>query len=229
MAAGMSVPLLLVGVSAGTLLPKAGPWMEEVKRFFGVVMLGTALWVVSPVLSAGWQMLGWAALAGGYGVHLLWPRHHQWLGKLAGLFFLALGLLQVVGVATGAQDPLAPLAKVSTQPKLVQFKRIKSPAELDAALQQAGGKTVMLDFYADWCVSCKEMEKFTFSDPRIQKQFADMVLLQADVTANNEDDKALLKRCNLFDRQGKEIPTVRVVGYQDVPKFSQSLSQAAQS
>jgi thiol:disulfide interchange protein DsbD len=237
MAVGMSAPLLVVGVSAGSLLPKAGPWMEEIKRFFGVFMLGTALWILSPVLDPRLQMMGWAVLAGGYGVHLLWTKRSHSLGKVVGAFFLALGLLQVVGVSTGAQDPLTPLAKVTGQPKSVQFKRVKSVAELDAAIQQAGGKTVMLDFYADWCVSCKEMEKLTFSDARIQKQFAEMVVLQADVTANNEEDKALLKRFNLFgppvtiffDRQGKEISGVRVVGYQDVPKFSQSLSQAMQS
>lgn len=228
MAAGMSIPLLLVGVSAGALLPRAGAWMVEVKRFFGVLMLAMALWMVSPLLSIQAQMLGWALLAGGYGAYLLWSRRTGWLAKVCGLLFGLLGVVQLTGAATGASDPLAPLAKLrGHEARYVEFRRVKSLAELDAALEQARGKTVMFDFYADWCVSCKEMEKFTFTDPRVQAQLGKMVLLQADVTANNDDDKALLKRFRLFgppgiiffDRQGQEIPGGRVIGFQNADRF----------
>lgn len=232
MAVGMSVPLLLVGVSAGSLLPRAGAWMDDVKHFFGVLMLALALWIVSPVLPVSVQMLGWALLGVGYGAYLLWGQRSGWLIKGIGLIVAALGLVQLVGVATGGRDTLAPLAHLTgTRAKHVEFMRVKSVAELDAVLAQSKGKTVLLDFYADWCVSCKEMEKFTFSDPRVQAQFANMVLLQADVTANNADDKALLKRFRLFgppgiiffDKQGREIQGGRVIGYQDTEKFLRSL------
>ncbi|RJG02362.1 protein-disulfide reductase DsbD [Noviherbaspirillum sedimenti] len=234
MAAGMSIPLLLVGISAGTLLPRAGAWMAEVKRFFGVLMLAMALWMVSPLLPGNLQMLGWALLAGAYGAFLLWSRRAGWLAKACGLAFALVGALQLTGVATGASDPLAPLAKLrGNEVRHVEFMRVKSLAELETAVAQARGKTVLFDFYADWCVSCKEMEKFTFTDPRIQAQMGQMVLLQADVTANNEDDKALLKRFKLFgppgivffDKQGREIPGGRVIGFQNAERFLQSLER----
>lgn len=232
MAAGMSVPLLLVGVSAGALLPRAGAWMASVKFFFGVVMLGLALWIVTPVIPGWVPMLGWAVLGIGYGGYLLRGSPRGWLPKIVGCAFALFGLVQLAGVATGGRDALAPLAHLNKSAHRVEFKRVKSIAELDAAVAQAKGKTVMLDFYADWCVSCIEMEKLTFTDSRVQKHFADMVLLQADVTANNEDDKALLKRFRLFgppgiiffDKQGREIPGGRVIGYQNADKFEQSLT-----
>ncbi len=234
MAAGMSVPLLLVGVSAGALLPRAGAWMDSVKFFFGVLMLGMALWIVTPVIPSWVSMAGWAVLGIGYGTYLLRSHRWGWAVKAAGVLFAALGLVQLAGVATGGRDPLAPLAHLTGSAHKTEFQRVKSVAELDAVLAKNNGKTVMLDFYADWCVSCKEMEKLTFGDPRIQAQFADMVLLQADVTANNEDDKALLRRFRLFgppgiiffDKQGKEINGGRVIGYQDADKFLRSLTLA---
>jgi thiol:disulfide interchange protein DsbD len=235
MAAGMSVPLLLVGISAGALLPRAGAWMESVKFFFGVLMLALALWIVMPVIPGWVPMLGWAVLGVGYGAYLLVVKRWGWISKLVGVAFAAFGLVQLAGVATGGRDALAPLSHLTGGAHQTAFKRVKSAADLDAAIAKAGGKTVMLDFYADWCVSCKEMEKLTFSDPRIQAQFANMVLLQADVTANDEQDKALLKRFHLFgppgiiffDKQGKEIKGGRVIGYQDAEKFLRSLTLAS--
>ncbi|HCN89326.1 MAG TPA: protein-disulfide reductase DsbD [Oxalobacteraceae bacterium] len=237
MAVGMSVPLLLVGVSAGTLLPRAGAWMESVTKFFGVLMLALALWMVSPIIPAVAQMFGWAALGVGYGGYLLKSRRSGWLPKLVGVLFAALGLMQLVGAATGGRDALSPLAHLTgaNHPRAA-FTRVRTVADLDAALASASGKTVLLDFYADWCVSCKEMEKLTFTDPRIQLRFADMLLLQADVTANDPDDKALLKRFKLFgppgiiffDKQGAEIRGGRVIGYQDADRFLHSLMQVAQ-
>jgi thiol:disulfide interchange protein DsbD len=168
MALGMGVPLVAVGVSEGALLPKSGPWLKRVKHFFGVLLLGVAVWVIWPVITPG--------------------------GAPAG------------------------------------FTRVASAAELDAKLRSAG-KPVMLDFYADWCVSCKEMEKFTFSDPAVRAKLDGMLLLQADVTASSDADRALLKRFALFgppgivffDERGREIKGLRVIGYQAPKRFLATL------
>lgn len=233
MAVGMSIPLLLVGVSAGSLLPRAGAWMESVKRLFGVLMLAMALWLVSPVLPPVVQMLGWAALLFGYGFYLL-RKHRHWGAMAAGAAFAVLGGVQLVGAASGGRDALAPLAHLSGEAhRELVFKRIKTVDDLDRELANTGGKTVMLDFYADWCVSCKEMEKLTFVDPAVQAKLANTVLLQVDVTANDADDKAMLKRFKLFGppgiilfgADGKEIEDSRVIGYQDPKKFLNSLAK----
>jgi thiol:disulfide interchange protein DsbD len=234
MALGMSIPLLLVGLSAGSLLPRAGTWMESVKRFFGVLMLAMALWMVAPVLPGLAQMLLWALLLIGYGCWLLRGRK-QWAAMALGVVSVVLGAAQLVGAASGGRDPLAPLAQLrggAPAPKLA-FTRIKTVDQLDAALAATGGKTAMLDFYADWCVSCKEMEKLTFVDPAVKDRLANTLLLQVDVTANDAADRAMLKRFGLFgppgiilfDRGGKEIPDSRVIGYQDKNKFLASLSK----
>lgn len=233
MAAGMSVPLLLVGISAGTLLPRAGAWMEAVKRFFGVLMLALALWMVAPVLPAGLVMLGWAALGLGYGISLLRPLGGG-VSIACGVLFVLFGLAQLVGVASGSRNAWAPLAHLTgTAEQPVQFTRVRSVAELDAVLASAPSKKVMLDFYADWCVSCKEMEKLTFTDPGVRAQMSELLLLQVDVTANNADDKAMLKRFNLFgppgiiffNGRGSEIEGTRVIGYQNAQRFARSLAQ----
>ena len=235
MAVGMSIPLLLVGVSAGSLLPRAGAWMDAVKRFFGVLMLAMAIWLVSPVLPAVLQMALWAALLLGYGFYLMRPARH-WGATALGAAFAVLGVMQLIGLASGGRDPLAPLAHLGAgaqQAQGVHFTRVKTIAQLDAALAQTGGKTALLDFYADWCVSCKEMEKLTFIDPVVKARLADSVLLQVDVTANDADDKAMLKRFSLFgppgiilfDAHGQEIPDSRVIGYQNAQKFTDSLAK----
>ncbi len=233
MAVGMSVPLLLVGGSAGALLPRAGAWMESVKRFFGVLMLASALWIVSPVIPSQWQMAGWSALAFGYAAWLFSRSRSGWPGRAVALAFVAAGLVELTGLATGSRDPLAPLSHLGATPAhATQFQRIHSVDELDRVLSASAGKIVMLDFYADWCVSCKEMEKLTFSDSRVREKLSGMLLLQVDVTANTAQDKALLKRFTLFgppaiiffDESGREIAGRRVIGYQDAPRFLQSLS-----
>jgi thiol:disulfide interchange protein DsbD len=235
MAIGMSIPLLLVGMSAGSLLPRAGAWMDSVKRFFGVLMLAMALWLVSPVLPAALQMALWAALLLGYGFYLMRPARN-WAATSLGATFAVLGVLQLVGLASGGRDALAPLSHLNAgtaQVQRLQFTRIKTIAQLDAALAQTGGKPALLDFYADWCVSCKEMEKLTFVEPAVQAKLAGSVLLQVDVTANDADDKAMLHRFNLFgppgiimfDARGQEIADSRVIGYQNAEKFTASLAK----
>lgn len=245
LALGMGVPLLLVGSSAGVLLPKAGAWMEAVKRFFGVMMLGMAIWIISPVIPVAAHMLLWAALLIFSAIYLraldpLPPNAHglRKLGKGIGLLALLLGAAYLVGALSGARDMLRPLGNLgrgaAEAPATLRFERVKNSAELDARIAKAAGKTVMLDFYADWCVSCKEMDRFTFSDAAVQAQLRDTILLQADVTANDAEDKALLQRFQLFgppatlffDKQGKELADHRVTGFQDAKTFLQSLQDA---
>jgi thiol:disulfide interchange protein len=221
MAMGMGVPLVLVGVSGGLLLPKAGTWMSTVKRFFGVLLLGLAVWIITPVIPAAVQMLLWAALLIGSGVFLgalesLGKEASGWerLSKAAGVLALLVGAAEGVGAFSGARDPLRPLAGIfaGSYEAAAPFESITTSADLNARLKTAG-RAAMLDFYADWCVSCKEMERFTFSDPKVKARLGQMVLLRVDVTANTPDDKALLKRFRLFgppgivffDANGREI------------------------
>jgi len=250
---GMSVPLLLLGLSAGTLLPRAGPWMETVKYFFGLLLLSVALWIVQPVLPAVVAQLLWGALLIALAALLgLFQRVETnntprvWLRKSAAVAAMVFGVAQFIGVAAGGTDTLKPLAGVVGAGKgasaaaatgepaaAVNFRKVKSVAELDEALRTAG-KPVMLDFYADWCVSCKEMERFTFTDARVQAKLAGALLLKADVTANNAEDRELLKRFKLFgppgtiffDPKGEELTGVRVIGFQDAQRFLQSLQAA---
>jgi len=233
LAMGMGVPLLMVGISAGSLLPRAGVWMEQIKRFFGVLMLAMAIWMVSPVLSPVIQMSAWAILLVGYGVHQLVFYKGKLFSKMIAILCVIAGGLQLLGVVTGGRDALAPIAHLTGNVQHVQFQRVKSSAELDTILAQSNGKIVMLDFYADWCVSCKEMEKLTFVEPRVKAQLDQILLLQVDVTANNADDKVLLKRFGLFGppgiiffgTDGKEISNTRVIGYQNADKFLNSLQK----
>ena len=248
MALGMGVPLLAVGASAGALVPKAGPWMESVKRFFGVLLLAVAIYLVSPVIPMAMQMLAWAALLILTGVYLraidpLPQGAHGFarVSKGVGIIALVAGMAYVVGALSGSRDVLQPLSglrgAVAGAPAAgltVAFQRVGSVAELDAAVAAAKGKTVMLDFYADWCVSCKEMERYTFTDPAVQSRLAGMIKLQADVTAGSADHQALLKRFRLFgppgivffDPVGREIQGLRVIGFQSADKFSTVLDQA---
>ncbi|MDR2451359.1 MAG: protein-disulfide reductase DsbD [Candidatus Accumulibacter sp.] len=242
MALGMGVPLLAVGLSAGALLPRAGPWMETVNRVFGWILLACALWIASPLLPAPAQMLGWALLSIVPAVFLSaldplpcpadgWRR----FGKAVGVILLLLGAIQLIGVFSGARDPLRPLAAfgLPAEGSALPFERVRSLDDLERRLA-AAGRPAMLDFYADWCVSCKEMERDTFADPRVREKLAGWLLLRADVTANSPDDAALLRRFSLFgppgivffDPAGREVTGVRVVGYQGADEFLKYLVAA---
>lgn len=247
LSAGMSVPLLLVGASAGAWLPKSGPWMMSVKRFFGVILFGVAIWIVQPVLPPAVALLAWGLLllVGGFMLrpfdahthaHAAAPR--VWLQRAVGVAALTFGVMQIVGAASGGADPLQPLGHfgrpaVAAADSAVRFEPVRSVAELESRLKTAG-RPVMLDFYADWCVSCKEMERYTFSDAEVAARMSRALLLKADVTANNADDRELLKRFKLFgppgtiffDPQGRELDGVRVIGFQNAQKFGETLKAA---
>jgi thiol:disulfide interchange protein DsbD len=234
MALGMSVPLLLLGLSAGTLLPRAGQWMKVVKPLFGVVMLALALWMVASLIPSWALMAGWGLLAVAYGIFILLSSHLGWFPKLFGVLFVLLGAVQWIGIATGSDNPFAPWENLrGERVRKTEFKKIKTVEELDQALASADGKIVMLDFYADWCVSCIEMEKLTFTEPKVKQVMDQMLLLQADVTANDDDDKALLKRFGLFGppgiiffgREGQEIFQARVIGFKTADYFLKLLQQ----
>jgi thiol:disulfide interchange protein DsbD len=243
MALGMGAPLLLIGAFSRTLLPKTGPWMEGVKQFFGVLMLATALWMASPVLPSWLVMFGWAALLIVPAIYLhaldsLPANAHRWqrFGKGLGVMLLLAGAAILLGLLGGARDPLQPLSFLRggvASHAGPSFQRVVTSADLDRELAAAKAP-VMLDFYADWCVACKEMERFTFSDPKVAAAMGKMHLLQADVTDNTEADAALLKRFELFgppgiiffDAQGREIPELRVVGFVAAEKFLPTLESA---
>lgn len=247
MGLGMGMPLLLVGASAGKLLPKAGAWMNATKAVFGVIMLAVAVWMLSRILPPSVTMLLTAMLLIIPAVYLdaiepLPQAASGWkkLWKGVGLVMLVFGVMQLIGLSAGNTNPLRPLAGLAVAGQAqseagLSFKRIKNVAELDAVLRQAqiNRQWVMLDFYADWCVSCKEMEAYTFSDAKVQRQLQDFVLIQADVTENNEEDQALLKRFHLvgppgiifFDPEGRERSGQRVIGYQDAETFLRGLQQ----
>ena len=243
LALGMGLPLILVGASAGSLLPRAGAWMVAVKSLFGFVLLGVAIWLVSSLLPAWATLACWSALTLALGIYLLTRAvrgtrgRALWLARTFGAAAMTAGLVLGVGTATGARDPLHPfeglVGATATVARDVPFLRVRDVADLDRALAGARGKYVMLDFYADWCVSCKEMARDTFSDPRVRDHMKDMVLLQADVTANSTADAALLQRFGLFgppgivffDRSGVEMGGRRVVGYQASDRFLGSLDK----
>lgn len=240
MALGMGVPLLLLGTSAGALLPKAGAWMESIKRFFGVLLLGVAIWIVSPVINEVTHMLLWSALLiiSAIYLHAVDPLPERASGmrkflKGIGIIALLLGVALLIGVLSGSRDVLQPLSKLNLAATAntseiapasyaaLPFQRVKTAAELDERIRESEGKYIMVKFHADWCVSCKEMDRFTLSDAKVQDRLRDVVLLQIDVTDGTPDDAALLKRFRLFgppgilfiDRQGHDVPDIKVIGF----------------
>jgi thiol:disulfide interchange protein DsbD len=245
---GMGVPLLLVGASAGQLLPKAGPWMDAIKAVFGVMLLAVAVWMLSRILPGPVTLALWAALAfvSGYGLMTLRPDAPRTGATVVrrgfGALAMVYGVLLLIGALAGRSDPLQPLAGLgrgAAAPAAdahVEFIRVKTIADLEreVAAARAAGQPAMLDFYADWCVSCKEMERFTFTDAGVQAEFARARLLQADVTANDAEDQALLKHFGIlgpptivfFDPSGRERPEYRVVGFKKAEEFRPHLAAA---
>ncbi len=243
---GMGAPLLAIGAGAGKLLPAAGPWMDKIKAVFGVMLLAVAIWMLERILPGPVTLMLWAALLILSAVYLRaldglaveasgWSR----LWKGTGVVSLAYGVLLLIGAASGAHDPLQPLQNILAtqssgtvhhgQQAELPFKRIKTVDDLDRELATAArqGRPAMVDFYADWCTSCKEMEKYTFARPEVHQALSGMVLLQADVTANDAADKTLLRRFKLigppsilfFDASGKERKELNLVGYIPAGEF----------
>ncbi len=249
MGLGMGVPLLIMGASAGKLLPKAGDWLNATNAVFGVLMLGVAVWMLSRILAPEITMLLWALLLILPAIYLNaidpLPEHSSGWRKLwkgVGITLLAYGLLLLIGFSIGNSNPLKPLngfglASAKVAEEGIRFERIASLAELESKIKQANANNqpVMLDFYADWCISCKEMDAYTFTDATVKQTLAGFRLLQADVTKNSDDDKALLAKYKLFGppailffTNDKENQALRVIGYQKTPTFLKTLTAVTQ-
>jgi len=247
---GMGAPLLLVGASAGKLLPKAGPWMVAVRNAFGFMMLGLAIWMLSRILPGTVTLALWGVLVFMAGVFLggLTTLNSDSngtakLGKGFGFIAVLYGIVMLLGSLAGGENPLRPLATINVgggssavDEHELAFQRIKSVEDLDRAIASASqqGETAMLDFYADWCVSCKEMEAYTFTDPDVQQALSNTALLQADVTANDEIDQALLQRFGVFGpptiiffgADGLQRNGYEVVGYMKAADFATHVRKA---
>jgi len=249
LAIGMGVPLLLIGASAGGLLPKTGNWMNAVRNFFGVLMLGMAIWLISPVIAVSAQLALWAALLIVTAVYLNaldnLAAHANNLAKFfkgIAVIMLIVGVALLIGALSGAKSAFQPLSGIGSavissasqqSVSALNFTRISSLAELEQKLAATNGQPIMLDFYADWCVACKELEQLTFSDLKVQSLLKSTTLLQVDVTANSAADKALLKRFALygppgivfFNANGQEMHSLKTVGFEDAERFQDTLTR----
>ncbi len=239
---GMGLPLLIIGASGGKYLPRAGLWMEKIKYGFGVIMLGVAIWLLSRILPASLTLFLWGVLLMVAAIYMgaldRLTASPRWaaLGKGVGLVLLVYGVMLIIGAGSGGQDVFRPLSGFGTQITMEKpdFKLIKSKADLERALTEADWKNrpVLLDFYADWCITCKEMEKYTFAKPEVQAALKDMILLKADVTLNDETDQELLQEFGIFGPpailffvRGVEQRPYRLVGFVNAEDFIRHLQQ----
>nr|WP_228712015.1 protein-disulfide reductase DsbD [Halarcobacter ebronensis] len=229
MSLGMGAPLLLIGLGAGKYMPKPGGWMEDVTKIFGIVMLGVAIWMLDRVLEATIIMYLWAILLIGTALYLKIFEHI--LVKVLTTVVLIYGILLFVGAVSGATNPLKPLDKFTSKvafeaTQKLNIVHVKNNEEIDLAVK-ASNKPVMLDFYASWCVSCKELEEITFKDNRVIEKLKEFTLIKADVTENNQDDKAMQKRFGVvgppalifWDKDNNEIKAAQIVGYKNPDQF----------
>ncbi|MDN5072830.1 protein-disulfide reductase DsbD [Aliarcobacter butzleri] len=240
MSLGMGVPLLLIGLGAGKFMPKPGAWMESITKIFGIVMLGVAIWLLDRVLDASIIIYLWALLLLGSAIYLKIYQHI--LTQLITIVIFILGVVLFVGAISGATNPLNPLEKF-TSSKMTQvsdekliFKKVKNIQELELAIKNSN-KPVMLDFWASWCVSCKELEEITFQDEQVINKLQEFTLLKADVTENNDEDKALQKKFGVvgppalifWDKDKNEIQASRIIGYKNPKDFLEIVNKNFQN
>ena len=236
MSLGMGVPLLLIGLGAGRFMPKPGGWMEGITRIFGIVMLGVAIWLLDRVLDATLLMYLWALLLIGTAIYL--KIYNNILAQTLTVVIFVLGVSLLIGAISGSTNPLKPFEKF-TSSKGVQvssekliFTKIKNIEELNLAIANSS-KPVMLDFWASWCVACKELEEITFKDEEVIKKLQGFTLLKADVTANNDDDKALQKLYGIvgppglifWNKDKEEVSSSKIVGYKNPKDFLQIVNK----
>ena len=238
LALGMGVPLILITLFGNKILPKSGMWMETVKKLFGFVMLALPVFLISRILPDEWTPRLWAMLGTAFFIWFAFQMPKNGTGWVFRIFFLVAAMISVKPLQTWVWgESQAPSAVENKVVSHVEFKKVKSEAELQQALAENNKPLVMLDLYADWCVACKEFEKETFSDPSVQKAFGDMLLLQVDMTKNSEENRALMTKYKVlglptilfFNRDGKEIEGSRVNGFMPPIEFLQWIEKISKA
>ena len=238
LALGMGVPLILITLFGNKILPKSGMWMETVKKLFGFVMLALPVFLISRILPDEWTPRLWAMLGTAFFIWFAFQMPKNGTGWVFRILFLVAAMISVKPLQTWVWgEPSIPSAVENKVVSHVEFKKVKSEAELQQALSENNKSLVMLDLYADWCVACKEFEKETFSDPSVQKAFGDMLLLQVDMTKNSEENRALMTKYKVlglptilfFNRDGKEIEGSRVNGFMPPVEFLQWIKKISKA
>jgi len=238
LALGMGVPLILITLFGNKILPKSGMWMETVKKLFGFVMLALPVFLISRILPDEWTPRLWSMLGTAFFIWFAFQMPKNGTGWVFRILFLVAAMISVKPLQTWVWgETSTPSAVENKAVSHVEFKKVKSEAELQQALAENNKSLVMLDLYADWCVACKEFEKETFSDPSVQKAFGDMLLLQVDMTKNSEENRALMKKYKVlglptilfFNRDGKEIEGSRVNGFMPPVEFLQWIEKISKA